>query len=256
MTDKEIIRHIDDGANHYVSLFGEAEHMDKVDKEYYSYVKPKAGEQGITFIYNIHIENLAPEQKKIVIDEMKSMNAPIWMSLLASDETVVLFSGKENAHGQAKRSEDDERYMAMLPEEKREYSESNYEMIKKEIIKIKTADEFALWARTANDIFFGGYPQIHPIHHYTWCEEKGVKCYVLYHDTTPVSVAAIMDNHGAASLEFVGTIPGMRQKGFARAVCEKAVYEAFLGGVSVITVRAVNAAAARLYQSVGFRVYD
>lgn len=251
MTNREIIQHIDEGADYYVSLFGEAEHMEKNDKEYYSYVTPKAGEQGITFIYNVRIERLAPEQKKAVIEEMKSMNAPIWMSLLASDETAVLFSGKEPAHGQSEPGEEDERYMAMLAEGKREYNEKNHE-----IIKVETAGEFALWARMTNDIFFGGYPEIQPIHHCVWCEKKGVKCYILYHDSIPVSVAAIMNNHGAASLEFVGTVSGMRQKGFARAVCERAVSEAFSDGASIITIRAVNAAAARLYQSIGFKVYS
>ena len=251
MTDREIIQHIDEGADYYVSLFGEAEHMEKMDKEYYYYLKPKAGEQGITFIYNVRIESLAPEQKKAVIEEMKSMNAPIWLSLLVSDETAVLYSGKEPAHGQSEPSEEGERYMAMLAEEKREYNGKNHE-----IIKVKTASDFALWARITNDIFFDGYPEIHPIHHYIWCEEKGVKCYILYHDSVPASVAAIMDHQGAASLEFVGTVSGMRQKGFARAVCERAVSEAFSDGASIITIRAVNAAAARLYQSIGFKEYS
>ncbi len=31
---------------------------------------------------------------------------------------------------------------------------------------------------------------------------KGVKCYIMYHDDILVSVAAIMDNSGVASLEF------------------------------------------------------
>jgi hypothetical protein len=39
MTNKEIIKHIDDGANYYVGLFGEAVHMEKVDKEFYSYTQ-------------------------------------------------------------------------------------------------------------------------------------------------------------------------------------------------------------------------
>lgn len=83
----------------------------------------------------------------------------------------------------------------------------------------------------------------------------GVKCYILYHDGIPVSVAAIMDNNGAASLEFVGTIPEMRNKGFAKAVCEKAVSNAFADGASIITLRASSGTAARLYRSVGFKAY-
>ena len=45
MTNREIFKHIDDGANYYAGMFGEAVHMEKVDKEFYSYVKPKAGER-------------------------------------------------------------------------------------------------------------------------------------------------------------------------------------------------------------------
>ena len=82
-----------------------------------------------------------------------------------------------------------------------------------------------------------------------------MKCYILYHDDTPVSVAAIMDNNGVASLEFVGTISEMRRKGFAKAVCEKAVSDAFDDDASIVTVRAINRTAARLYQSIGFKAY-
>lgn len=64
MTDREIIQHIDEGADYYVSLFGEAEYMEKMDKEYYSYVKPKAGEQGITFIYNVLLKVLRRNKRK------------------------------------------------------------------------------------------------------------------------------------------------------------------------------------------------
>ena len=67
--------------------------------------------------------------------------------------------------------------------------------------------------------------------------------------------AAVMDNNSAASLEFVGTIPEMRKKGFAKAVCEKAVCDAFADGATIITIRAVNRAVANLYQSIGFKAY-
>lgn len=68
MTDREIIRHIDDGANFYIRLFGDAVHMENTDGEFYSCVRPKAGEHGISFIYNVRIEQLAPKQKKAVYD--------------------------------------------------------------------------------------------------------------------------------------------------------------------------------------------
>lgn len=50
----------------------------------------------------------------------------------------------------------------------------------------------------------------------------------MYHDNIPVSVAAIMDNSGAASLEFVGTIPGMRKKDLRRLYAKKPYVMPFL----------------------------
>ena len=118
-----------------------------------------------------------------------------------------------------------------------------------------TAEEFACWAQMANDILAEGRTDIHPVNHFIWCEKMGMICYILFHGDTPVSVASIMDNNGIDSLEFVGTVPNMRRKGFAKAVCERAVSDAFADGASIITIRAINRAAARLYQSVGFKAY-
>lgn len=51
MTEREILQCIDDGANFYVSLFGRAEHMEIVDKGFYSYVKPTGDEsESLSFI--------------------------------------------------------------------------------------------------------------------------------------------------------------------------------------------------------------
>ena len=72
----------------------------------------------------------------------------------------------------------------------------------------------------------------------------------------PVAVSAILDNSGIASLEFVATIPEMRRKGYAKAICEKAIHDAFTDGAKIITVRAINLAASQLYKSLGFEVYN
>lgn len=251
MTDREILRHIDEGANFYVSLFGDAAHMEKVHKEFYSYVKPRAGEQGVSFLYDVRIENLPVEQRKTVIEEMKAMHMPIWLNLCSSDETFFLFSGAKRAHGQTEIQDNEEVYMAILPEEKRGCPENAHE-----IIKVRSAEEFAQWAGVANDILAGGRPDMHPANHFALCEKGLMECYILYHDGIPVSVAAIVDNKGVASLEFVATIPEMRRKGFAGAVCGRAVGDAFSDGASIITVRAVDAAVAKVYQSIGFRAYN
>lgn len=251
MTDHEIVRYIDSGANYYVSLFGNAPHMKKVDREYYSYIEPKTDEYGISFVYNVHIDDLPLDRKKEVISEIKSLRMPVWLDLISSDETFFLFFGKEKLHGQTVFAENDEIYMAVLPEEKTDCCGTD-----NSIIKVRSAQEFAVWAQIANDVLSGGAPDIHPAHHFPLCEKGMLNCYMMYRDNTPVSVAAIMNDHNIASLEFVATIPEMRRKGLARAVCEKAVCDAFSNGAKIVTVRAINLAAANLYRSVGFKAYN
>ena len=66
MTEKEIIKYIDAGANFYVSMFGRAEHMEVVDNGFYTYVKPKAGEYGITSVSYTHLGNSLPVPSVLV----------------------------------------------------------------------------------------------------------------------------------------------------------------------------------------------
>lgn len=251
MTEKEILSHIDSGANFYISMFGNAQHMETVNKPFYSYIRPKADEHGISLVYNIHIDNLPIEQQKEIIAEIKSLNMPTWLDLLATDEVFFLFTGNERTHGQTVFSENDEIYMAMLPDEKPDCDVNHVE-----IMKANSAEEFANWTQVPNDILAGGYPDMHPVYHYHLCEEEIMKCYMIYHDGVPVSAAATMDNHGIVSLEFVATIPEMRRKGYAKAVCTKAVRDAFSDGAQIVTVRAINGIAAKLYESIGFKAYN
>lgn len=251
MTDREIVQYIDSGANYYVSLFGNAPHMRRVDKEHYSYIEPKTDEYGISFVHNVRVDELPPERKKEVIAEIKSLHMPVWLDLLSSDETFFLFFGKEKLHGQTTFAENDEVYMAILPEEKTTCHEKD-----DSVRKVQSAQEFAVWTQIVNGVLSGGAPAIHPVHHFPLCKNGMLNCYMMYRDNIPVSVAAIMDDHGVASLEFVATIPEMRRKGLARAVCEKAVCDVFSNGAKIVTVRAINLTAAKLYRSVGFKTYN
>lgn len=250
MTEQEIIRHIDEGANYYAGLFGKAEHMETIEEEFYTYIKPKAGEYGICFVYNVSIENLAPEQQKEMIAKIKSLNMPVWFSLQATDELYNQFFGKSRVHGQTVFAEDDEIYMALLPEDEIRCDENE------RIVKVQTAKEFEIWAKIANDVLAGGKPDMHPIYHYPLCSKGLMKCYILYHDNVPTAVAATMNNEGAVSLEFVATIPEMRRRGFASALCARAVQEAFAEGARIVTVRAINAAAGKVYEAIGFQAYN
>lgn len=130
MNDMQIVKHIDDGANFYVRLFGTAEHMTIVDTGFYSYVQPKAGEMGITFIFDVRIENLPPEQQKRLIAEMKALSMPIWLGLNANDDLHYFVYGRNKTHGQRNFSENDEVYMAMLPGEKPQYKSNGIQSLK------------------------------------------------------------------------------------------------------------------------------
>lgn len=258
MTEQEIIKHINNGAKHYIRMFANAEHMERYEKEYYSYIKPKAGEHGINFVFDIKIENLPWEKQKELVTEIKAMQMPIWLDLDVSDEVFHLFFGRDKVHGQNEFAEDDEIYMAVLVEEWRERKASWNEVGKRSanVTRVKTPEEFAIWAKINNEVLAGGYADMHPVSHYPLCEKGLLHCYIAYNCDEPVAVASIMNNDGVASLEFVATVPEMRRKGFAKAACERAVADAFADGVKIVTVRAANLSAGRLYEKVGFKAYN
>jgi len=146
-------------------------------------------------------------------------------------------------------SEGDEFYMALLPDSQPADVESDAE-----IKHTKTAADFKIWAVMANLIFAGGYGDIHPGNHYHWCEKGRLIPYIAYQNDVPAAIAAILDNNGVTSLEFVATLKEYRCKGLARAVCHTAVRNAFINGAKIITTRAFHPASL-LYQSLGFKIF-
>ena len=251
MTEKEIIRHINDGADYYVSLFGQAEHMEKIETESYSYVKPKGDAYGISLVYHVCLDHLPKEKQQAVISEIKALDMPVWFDLTASDEAFRSFFGREKMHGQRVFAEDDEVYLALLPNEKHDFPAQE-----RPVIRVNTAEAFAVWAELCNDVLSDGLQDLHPEYHYPLCQKGLMECYLLFDGQHPASACAILNHQGIASLEFVATKPALRRKGYAKAVCAAAIDAAFAQNAKIITVRAANAAASQLYQSLGFRVYN
>ena len=251
MTDLQIVQYIDEGANFYIRLFGMAEHMEIIDTGCYSYVKPKNGEQGVTFIFDVRLDSLPPEIQREKIAKMKSLSMPIWLPLLAKDELHYLVYGNNKIHGQRIFFEDDEVYMAMLSNEKLQYNSAEHK-----IIKVQSEKEFERWANLTNQLMNGGHPYMHPKYHYPLCQRGLMNCYVLYKDNAPAAVTAVMNNHGITSLEFVATVPEMRRQGLAGEICSRAICDAFENDGTIITLRSINLAATKLYQSLGFKAYN
>ena len=74
-------------------------------------------------------------------------------------------------------------------------------------------------------------------------------------DGRVVSAAAVAWDGEAASLEFVATYKEYRCHGFASALCQRAITDIFREGPKIVTVRAIDGRAARLYDSLGFERY-
>lgn len=251
MEAREILHCIDRGANRYIHLFGMAEHMEVTQTAHYKVLKPKEGEYGICFVYDIDLDALTDTEQDEQIAQIKALGYPWWLDLCASDALFYKFFGKERVHGQTQFADNDEVYMAMLPEELPAQENENTE-----VVRVCTQEQFAAWAKVANDVLSGGMEDLHPVYHWPLCEHGLMECYTLYKETQVVAVAAIIVSEGSASLEFVATVPGKRRCGFATAVCDQAVRAAFENGAGIVTVRAIDAAAAKLYATLGFKVYN
>jgi len=229
MTPHEIITRVDAGANNYIRLFGEAAHMESIDNGAYRTIRPKTGEQGISFVCDIRQEKL----DKRTIREIKRLKMPVWWPLQAP----YIKPG-------------DELYMAVFPGENIFHEKARLAR------QVENQEDFARWAALANGGFDSAYACIHPVHHYPLCERGALRCYYIEIDGQMVATAAIMREDANASLEFVMVDPAHRRQGLARGICASALEDAFTHGAEIVTLRAGNEGTKDLYTSLGFRIYN
>jgi ribosomal protein S18 acetylase RimI-like enzyme len=218
--------------------------MNTVNKGAYRCTCPKDGERGIKFAYGIRLDDLSDEELKKCIAEIKGLGTNVWWPL--SIETQKLVKGAD--YVPAPPTDGDEFYMFLFPGDKPTYIKSGIP-----VKRVETPEEFTVFARVANDAFANGYQDIHPRNHFHWIDEGKLTVYIAYHGETPVAVAAIMNNNGIASLEFVTAVESYRRKGCAQAVCVQAVDDAFASGAEIITLRAFHPARL-LYEKLGFQI--
>lgn len=248
MTNREIIDCIDRGANYYVSLFGRAEHMEIVQREHYSLVRPKGDVFGIRFVYDVRLEGLPLQRQKELAAEIHALGMPVWLNLGTSPEAFQAFTGREKQD--VPQDSDGESYLAMLPGEMPAYPAFP------QVTEAKTQPEFARWAETVNQVLSGGKEDIHPQYHYPLCRDGLMRCYMVQdREGRALSAAAAAVDGECVSLEFVATLPEFRRQGLARALCCRAVEDAFRQGAEIVTVRAIDGRAAALYEAVGFQQY-
>ena len=181
------------------------------------------------------------------------MGMPVWWDLQTSDALFSQIHGKPRPSASSVFADGDELYMAItnVCEMPAVTLPTGFT-----VEKIRDAAGFAAWATTANRIMFSGYPDVHPIHHYGWCENGNMHCYACYDGETIAAIASVLDNDGICSLEFVATEAAYRRRGLAKAVCAAAVREAFACGARIITLRAIGKGTGALYAALGFTAYN
>lgn len=156
MTDYEIIKHIDGGAVFYIDFFGDAEHMVSTDNGIFRTIRPKDGEQGIKFVYDLRLDSLTDDEAWMKIVEIKSLGLPVWWPL-HSKRIIAILHGENYLPSE---TENDEFYMVLFPENKLPAEIDGFETK-----RVETKADFKLWADIVNKIFTGGYQDIHPANH-------------------------------------------------------------------------------------------
>ncbi|MDR1117094.1 MAG: GNAT family N-acetyltransferase [Oscillospiraceae bacterium] len=253
MTEQEIIRYVNSGANFYLRLFGDAEHMEYHKNDFYSFIQPKHGEHGVRFAFDVKLENLSEKEQLEKISKLKLLKMPVWWDLQVSDNLYRLINGKSKAKPISEPVDGDELYMAIFPNERMNPTRMPANVV------VKMADTpaaFEEWATAVNTIMFDGYADIHPVNHYHLCEKGLINCFTCYYDGIAVAFASVMDDAKICSLEFVATDPNYRRQGFATVVCSEAMSHAFSNGAQIITLRALQPGTKELYTSLGFKIYN
>ncbi|WOO38429.1 GNAT family N-acetyltransferase [Anaerocolumna sp. AGMB13020] len=251
MNLQKICRHIDEGANFYLRTLGNAEHMEYLDNGLYSIVRPRAGQEGCTALFDIRLEHLSDEAMKVKIQEIKKLNLHTWWGIGISEKMLRAVYG-ENLPLPATFTNEEEGCMAMLCDEIPPAKEENSPFT---VRKVTTPDEFEIWAEICNRILHNNYPMLHPVNHYALCKEGVMSCFIAHDNDVPASVCSIIYNKEGASLEFVCTLKEYRLKGLAKAVCIAAIQEAFSKNSEIITLRALPDVKG-MYRKLGFQLYN
>lgn len=246
MESKEIMHYVDAGADFYLRMIADADHMEILDNGIYEMMRSRGGVNDLCVVYNIRLDHLSDEGIKQAMQEIKDLNVHTWWPSF-SERVLDVIYGKDRKPESI--FSDEELYGIMLSEEM-----SNYPVHPDSIMisRVRSQEEFQVWCDLDNLVEHGGNIHMHPQNHYHLINNGKLRCYLGYVDNKPVTTSAILNNVGVASLEFTVTLPEYRQKGYAKAVCQFALNDAFRDGIKTISIRAIGNAR-MLGRSLGFR---
>jgi AraC-like DNA-binding protein/ribosomal protein S18 acetylase RimI-like enzyme len=238
----DILGYVDNWANFYLRVFGEAKHMECYDNGRYTWIHPRNGYRGADSVFNIRLENLSIEEQKDTVEEIKAMKKHTWWNYHSDSVNNLIFP-----EGRSLPAENDwEVYSLMFPDEKPSYRDNSLN-----VQRVVSASDFYIWAGIV-DRYIHGEEMFHPENHYHLCANGVIRCYIAYDQNVPAAVASTMKNSGIFSLEFVATLPEYRRKGIASALCQIAINEAFRDGAEMVMVRAYDESKV-LGKSLGFK---
>ncbi len=227
MDKKTALHYVDQWANFYLRMLGEADHLELVEKDVYTIFQPKDGKWAS--IFNIRLEDLNEDQLISTVNEIKSMNKHVWWDQYSDRVNAVVFPEGRSVP----TPDDDEVFAVMVRSEIPTYFDETI------IVKqAETLDDYKVF----NTICFDKTLSAHNL--YNLCCKNMIRCYIGYVDGVPVSVTALLKNSKICSLELSSTLPEYRRNGYAAAVCQTAIKEAFDEGAEVVTIRAGGGPAA------------
>lgn len=244
MEAKEIMKYVDAGADFYLRVMGSADHMEIVDNGIYEMMRSKGTINDLCSIYNIRVDNLSDEEIGKLIAEIKSLNMHVWWPY---SERLL-----DALHGKDRGFDDFELYGAMLPDDMPQYSPLPDSI---DIRRVNSLADFETWCDMVNNLAHGGTVCIHPRNHYHLVKSGEIRCYLGSVDGVTVATSGVLNNGGIGSLEFAATMPEYREKGFAKAVCQIAIVDAFEDGIRVLSARAIENGR-MLGRSLGFKYID
>ena len=215
MTLKEKLTIIDEWLIFRRRLIADTKLMNLVDNGIYEHMFPAEGSNGPSEFFNIRLENLSDDELHKTIKAIKALDIHTEWPMACSERVNMAVYGeipvyplKEFALG------------IMMPEDMPCYSDTTHDLI---IRRVTTKSDFALWC-DINRFDFGSFEADG---HFHIVEEGKFNCFLGFVGDKHVAISAIVNDKGAAALDFVHVLPEYRKRGFATALSQYSIKWAF-----------------------------
>ena len=195
MDKKTALRYIDEWANYYLRILGEADNLELVEKDLYTILQPKDGKWAS--IFDVRLDDLNEEELIKTVNEIKSMNRHVWWNQYSDRVNSVVFpEGRREP-----TPDDDEVFAVMEAGEMPTYHD--------ETIIVKRA-EMPLDFKAFYTICFDKTLSADNL--YSLYQKDMIRCYIGYINEAPVSATAVLKNDTIYSLELASTLSEQRKK--------------------------------------------